>query len=241
MTRALLAGGAALIAVSVAASRALLGVHWLTDVIAGLAIGWGWFMIVGIIFGGRAQRLGAPVADPPLDMPGECATKTASGPRDPLAKLRRRLGADGTKPLDHVDIASFGNIARRQVVPTEAVHVGTLGEQVVGDVPVPAMTGAPERSRHLVGRWWLAREVDLDTVEQPQRSGFPHGRCGSALQESAGRIPLTESRGIGDGCAAGDHGATGFDVRAGIEQRIEHGYIVAARRPVQWRSRCAAR
>lgn len=63
LTRALLAGAAALIAISVATSRALLGVHWLTDVIAGLALGWGWFMIVAIIFGGRAQRLGDPVAD----------------------------------------------------------------------------------------------------------------------------------------------------------------------------------
>jgi membrane-associated phospholipid phosphatase len=62
-TRALLAGAAALIAISVATSRALLGVHWLTDVIAGLALGWGWFMLVAIIFGGRAQRLGDPVAD----------------------------------------------------------------------------------------------------------------------------------------------------------------------------------
>ena len=63
LTRAVLAAAAALIAISVAASRALLGVHWLTDVIAGFALGWGWFMIVAIIFGGRAQRLGDPVAD----------------------------------------------------------------------------------------------------------------------------------------------------------------------------------
>lgn len=65
IVRAVLAAGAALIAISVAASRALLGVHWLTDVIAGLVMGWGWFMIVAIIFGGRAQRLGDPVSDQP--------------------------------------------------------------------------------------------------------------------------------------------------------------------------------
>lgn len=64
-TRAALGACAALIAVSVAATRALLGVHWLTDVLAGLAIGWGWFTIVAIMFGGRAQRLGDPVTDNP--------------------------------------------------------------------------------------------------------------------------------------------------------------------------------
>ena len=65
LVRAMLAAGAALIAVSVATSRALLGVHWLSDVIGGLFIGWGWFMIVAIVFGGRAQRLGDPVSDHP--------------------------------------------------------------------------------------------------------------------------------------------------------------------------------
>lgn len=65
LTRSLLIGCAALIAFAVATSRALLGVHWLTDVIGGLALGAGWFLIVAIIFGGRAQRLGDPVSDSP--------------------------------------------------------------------------------------------------------------------------------------------------------------------------------
>lgn len=49
----------------VAASRALLGVHWVSDVIAGLLIGWGWFTVVTVLFGGRAARLGDPVSDRP--------------------------------------------------------------------------------------------------------------------------------------------------------------------------------
>lgn len=57
--RALLAGLAAGIAVAVAASRVLLDVHWLSDVIAGLALGWGWFAVCAIAFGGRILRFGA--------------------------------------------------------------------------------------------------------------------------------------------------------------------------------------
>ena len=60
-TRSLLAGGAVAIAVAVAASRVLLGVHWLTDVMAGLALGWAWFAACSIAFGGRFMRFGAPV------------------------------------------------------------------------------------------------------------------------------------------------------------------------------------
>jgi membrane-associated phospholipid phosphatase len=58
-TRAALAGLAVGIAVAVAASRVLLDVHWLSDVIAGLALGWAWFAICGIAFGGRILRFGA--------------------------------------------------------------------------------------------------------------------------------------------------------------------------------------
>jgi|SRR5581483_1978584 len=58
-TRALLTGLAAGVAVGVAASRVLLDVHWLTDVIAGLSLGWAWFALCAIAFGGRILRFGA--------------------------------------------------------------------------------------------------------------------------------------------------------------------------------------
>jgi undecaprenyl-diphosphatase len=58
-TRAVLAGLAVGIAVAVASSRVLLDVHWLTDVIAGLALGWAWFSVCAIAFGGRLLRFGA--------------------------------------------------------------------------------------------------------------------------------------------------------------------------------------
>jgi undecaprenyl-diphosphatase len=58
--RAALGGAAVSIAVAVGCTRVLLGVHWFSDVVAGLVIGWSWFGICAVAFGGRLLRFGAP-------------------------------------------------------------------------------------------------------------------------------------------------------------------------------------
>jgi undecaprenyl-diphosphatase len=73
--RAALAGAAGGIAVAVASSRVLLDVHWLSDVIAGVLVGWAWFALCAVAFGGRrldfaeplerAAAEAAPSAQPP--------------------------------------------------------------------------------------------------------------------------------------------------------------------------------
>jgi undecaprenyl-diphosphatase len=52
-------GGAAVaIAVAVAASRVLLDLHWLSDVVAGLCFGWGWFAFCVLALGSNWRRAG---------------------------------------------------------------------------------------------------------------------------------------------------------------------------------------
>jgi membrane-associated phospholipid phosphatase len=59
--KAVLAGLAVGLAVAVACSRVLLDVHWLSDVVGGLALGWGWFALCAAAFGGGMLRFAAPV------------------------------------------------------------------------------------------------------------------------------------------------------------------------------------
>jgi membrane-associated phospholipid phosphatase len=69
------------IAVAVAASRVLLDLHWLSDVIGGLSLGWAWFALCAVIFGGQLLR---PTAAADL------AAAQAGAPKPPRADHSRR-------------------------------------------------------------------------------------------------------------------------------------------------------
>jgi membrane-associated phospholipid phosphatase len=68
--RALLVGAAGGIAVAVATSRVLLDVHWVSDVVAGLMLGWAWFALCAIAFGGRRLHFAEPAEQALSDPPG---------------------------------------------------------------------------------------------------------------------------------------------------------------------------
>ena len=67
--RAVLMGGAVSIAVAVACSRVLLGVHWFSDAIAGLALGWSWFAFCAVSFGGSLLNFGQPAKEASAAVP----------------------------------------------------------------------------------------------------------------------------------------------------------------------------
>ena len=77
--RHLIIAGAVAVTTAVAASRVLLDLHWLSDVVGGLALGWAWFALCAVAFGGR---LLVPTAA--VDTAAAAATapkRTPSAPR----------------------------------------------------------------------------------------------------------------------------------------------------------------
>jgi membrane-associated phospholipid phosphatase len=83
--RALLAGSAGAIAVAVAASRVLLDVHWLSDVIAGLLLGWAWFALCAVAFGGRRLSFADPLKQAAAE--AETTPQDRRPPGRPAAKV----------------------------------------------------------------------------------------------------------------------------------------------------------
>lgn len=99
--RAWLAGGAVAIAAGVATTRVFLGVHWLTDVIAGVAIGWSWFALCSIAFGGRLLRFGRPAEIAQADTVAETGPlPSRSSELTPLVSRSGEGGASTDARLD---------------------------------------------------------------------------------------------------------------------------------------------
>jgi membrane-associated phospholipid phosphatase len=107
--KALLAAGAAVITVAVAASRVLLGVHWLTDVIGGAALGFGWFVVCSVAFGGALLHFGAPaerVEAEEARLSGDQADRPRSqqmpDPEPSPEQVDSRAGTLAAEPGNHV-------------------------------------------------------------------------------------------------------------------------------------------
>jgi undecaprenyl-diphosphatase len=111
-TKAWLAAAAAAVTVAVAATRVLLGVHWLTDVIGGAALGFGWFVVCAVAFGGVLLHFGAPAERVEAEEARLSGDQTATPPRsqsmperdEPTPEqVERRAGSLAAEPGNHAD------------------------------------------------------------------------------------------------------------------------------------------
>ena len=116
--KAVLVGVAVGIAVAVACSRVLLDLHWVSDVVAGLALGWGWFAVCTIAFGGWLLKLGAPVEQAAAAAPrsaarGDAALLSRSAGPSTSTRVCSGWSASASSPGSDAEDGHVGHAGRR--------------------------------------------------------------------------------------------------------------------------------
>jgi membrane-associated phospholipid phosphatase len=168
--RAMLAGSAVAIAVAVACSRVFLGAHWTSDVVGGLLLGWTWFALCAVAFGGRVMRLGEPLektapgpARAPSGVPSPGGTgrrassrRGVSGASRLLIVFARMRGAQGG---DEQARGLSGRVLRRRPADGRRFRFRRPGE-------------LPREERGAVVAYRLTASFDHDIVDGAQAARF---------------------------------------------------------------------
>jgi undecaprenyl-diphosphatase len=191
--RAALFGVAVAVAVAVGGSRVLLGAHWFSDVIAGLALGWSWFGVSAVAFGGRLVRFGEPVR--PAGAAGLVQDASGSvpgsrvGTAGPGLEIPREVNSSS---MEHESVyderggaaAGIATRLRRWPPPAIAAATAILGYVVVGFLlvgiglvltkllspgPVPAWDNGVDRwfAAHRTAGWTTVTEYASLLAQTP--------------------------------------------------------------------------
>ena len=163
---------------------------------------------------------------------------------DPLTRLRPSersgeitggRGPDAPQPRDDViERAVHSGVVRCHAVPADPVQISAALEEVVSGVSLAAMTRAPERLGDFLSlRFCWSGEYVLNSLDEPQRCCVLEPGFRASLDKSAGGIPVPKPARVGERASTSEHGSLRFDVCPGVQQGVENGDIVAARRPVQ--------
>lgn len=128
-----LAAAAVGLAAAVATSRVLLGVHWVSDVIGGAAIGGLWFAVCALAFGGRRLRLGAPLEPATAPAPATAAPREAGppGPRDARAQEETQMSERNPESTPEPEPEP----SMEQIESRAASLAGESGERETGNRP----------------------------------------------------------------------------------------------------------
>src|SRR4029453_18433659 len=108
-------------------------------------------------------------------------------------------------------------------------------EQVFGAEALATVACEPEGIVDFPGSRGAVRESTSNLIEQPECRRIPEPNSCPAFDQPACRVPLGERHGVGQWWTAGDYGAGRFDVSTPVEEGIQNGNVIAARRPVERR------